>query len=341
MKMTLIKKIFLPLFFLVLVSNGCRNPLRQLERKTILKRMWSLTSLSATYTENGVANAPQQTQIFWRAEPPTVLARTVSKGTAEGSVMHYAAGTLSTYFPQSAFAIRYRNVPEISAAEQRRWLEHEYDWHVAHYDINQTKDSAVAGYATVGVRYTPNAEFSRSRFSFEWQAAVHPDYAFALETSMHRDGVEKYRIRFDKAEFQAALGEKDLAFRFPAGTTVGEYDLAAKSLTLAAAAAQANFGFRLPENGAGFTLKKIIRAQGLIPAFTAYYEDLPYQTFYTQIKDYGLKLVPERGVMVQGKRSYRVNFAGSYRSVWFLEKGVYHTVVSSRPLSDLLEWLDR
>jgi hypothetical protein len=53
-----------------------------------------------------------------------------------------------------------------------------------------------------------------------------------------------------------------------------------------------------------------------------------------------LNLVPERGLIIDGKRKYRVNFAGAFRSVYFLEKGVYHTVVSSKPLSELLAWLE-
>jgi hypothetical protein len=37
-------------------------------------------------------------------------------------------------------------------------------------------------------------------------------------------------------------------------------------------------------------------------------------------------------LIIAGKRKYRVNFSGAFRSVYFLEKGVYHAVVSSHPL---------
>jgi hypothetical protein len=326
------------------LAPACKNPVRELERKTILKRMWSLASFSGVYTETGIGSKPQSTKILWRAEPPAVLATAINNG----DVLHYASGTLSTYYPKTAFGIRYRNLTELKAADQMLWIENEYDWHVAHYDINQLEDSAVAGFSTTGVRYFPNAEFSASPFSFEWRAAVEADYAFALETAMYKAGTEKYRIRFDRMEFQKHLHDTDFAFRYPPGTTIAEYDFADKPVTLAGAQASANFRFALPPGNEQFVLKKIIRAKGIIPAFTAYFEKLPYQTYYTQVRDYGLKLVPERGLVltgVKGKRalprSYHVNFAGAFRSVWFLEKGVYHTTVTSMPLSEVLEWLDK
>lgn len=328
---------------LISALPGCKNPVRQLERKTILKRMWSLASFAGTYTETGVAEKPQTTQISWRAEPAAVMTR----ATQTGDMLHYMQGTLSTYFPKTAFGIRYRNLRELTPAEQMQWLEREYDWHVAHYDINQIDDGTVAGQKTTGVRYFPNAEFVRSPFSFEWRAAVQADYAFALETAMYKEASEKYRIRFDRIEFQKPLSDNDFAFRYPAGTTIAEYDFADKAVSLSAAKAAANFSFNLPQESDEFKLSKIIRAKGIIPAFTAYYEKLPYQTYYTQVRDYGLKLVPERGLVLTGSkanrahpRSYHVNFGGAFRSVWFLEKGVYHTVVTSMPLSDVLEWLD-
>lgn len=321
-------------------SAGCKNPVRTLERKTILKRMWSLTSLKGAYTETGISKAPQQTEIFWQAEPPAVLARVVSAGQTKGNLLHYAAGTLSLYFPQTRFGIRYSHVPEISGEQQMRWLAAEYDWHVAHYDITQIDDGAVAGYPTVGVRYVPNAAFAVSPFSHEWRAAVYGEYAFALETAAYRAGRETYRLRFDRAEFQPVLNPPDISFGFPAGTTVGEYDFAGSNLTPAAAKKEANFALRIPQPRETFSLKHIVRAKGLIPAYTLYFENLPYQTFYTQVRDYGLKLIPEQGLRIAGKRQYRVQFAGSFRSVWFLEKGAYHTVVSSRPLSEVLHWLD-
>lgn len=69
--------------------TGCKNPVRALERKTILKRIWSLTSLMGVYSETGIAAQPQRTENYWRAEPAAVLARVVSPGPAKGSVLHY------------------------------------------------------------------------------------------------------------------------------------------------------------------------------------------------------------------------------------------------------------
>lgn len=326
---------------IMLLLFACSNPIRKLEKETILKRMATLNSFSGVYIETGVAADPQETQIAARNNPFAVYAKNLSKGAASGSVLHYAAGTLSTYYPRSAFGIRYRNVPEIPASEQTRWLEAEYDWHIQNYDIKQLGDDRIAGFETKGVQYTPNADFSSSPFSFEWQASVEPNYAFALQTVMYnKGGNERYRIRFREIEFQKNLTQKDLQFSFPGGTTVAEYDLAGKNFTYAQAAAVANFKLTQPRPTNDFTLKKIIRVQGIIPAFTLYYENMPYQTYYTQVKDYGLNLVPDRGLIIEGRRKYRVNFSGAFRSAYFLENGVYHAVVSSKPLSDLLAWLE-
>ena len=303
--------------------------------KPIELQGWIRDQLARQFGETG-----RDWRVAWQAEPPAVLARVVSPGKPQGSLLHYAAGTLSLYFPKSMFGIRYRHVPEISSQQQMRWLESEYDWHVARYDITQIDDGAVAGYPTVGVRYMPNTTFAASPFSHEWRAAVYGEFAFALETAAYRSGREVYRLRFDRAHFMPALDSQNFAFRFPSGTTLGEYDLAGNNLTPAAAKAGANFALRIPEPREGFALNRIVRGNGLIPAYTLYFENLPYQTFYTQVRDYGLKLVPEQGLKVAGKRQYRVQFAGSFRSVWYLEKGVYHTVVSSRPLSEVLEWLE-
>lgn len=331
------KKIWLAAILLV----SCSNPLRKLEKETILKRMATLNSFAGVYTETGIAATPQETAIMVRANPFAVYAKNISKDAAGGSVLHYASGTLSSYFPKAAFGVRYRHVPELSAADQTRWLESEYDWHIDHYDIKQLADDRIAGFETKGVQYTPNAGFAASPFSFEWHAAVEPNYAFALQTIMYnKQGREQYKIRFREIEFQKNLTEKDLQFAFPAGTTIAEYDLAGKNYSFAEAGKTANFRLAQPKTLADFPLKKIIRVQGIIPAFTLYYESLPYQTYYTQVKDYGLNLVPERGLIIDGKRKYRVNFSGAFRSVYFLERGVYHTVVSSKPLSELVSWLE-
>ncbi|MFO1471961.1 MAG: hypothetical protein U1F27_13110 [Turneriella sp.] len=324
-----------------IVALSCSNPIRKLEKETILKRMAALKTFSGVYSETGIAGKALDTRIAVRTAPLTILAKSVSPGPSEGSVMSYADGQLAMYFPKSAFGIRYRHVPELSGNEQVRWLELEYDWHIAHYDIRQLEDSHIAGFDAKGILYTPNAAFAASPFSHEWRAAVEPEYAFALQNTMLRDGKEKYRITFKEVEFQKSLTDNDLAFKFPAGTTIAEYDLNSKNYSLKAANATANFRLTPPKDAADFPLKKIIRVQGIIPAFTLYYENLPYQTYYTQVKDYGLNLIPERGLVIEARRKYRVNFAGAFRSLYFLEKGVYHTVVSSRPLSEVLEWLER
>lgn len=333
------------ILFAALAAIACSNPIRKLEKETILKRMATLKSFSGVYSETGIAGGALETRMAARTAPLAILAKTISRGPSEGSVLSYASGTLAMYFPQSAFGIRYRHVPELSGAEQLRWLELEYDWHLAHYDIRQLEDSRIAGFDTKGILYSPNTAFAASPFSHEWRAAVEPEYAFALQNTMLKGGKEKYRITFTEIEFQKPLTDSDLAFKFPAGTTVAEYDLNGKNYSVKAANATANFKLTPPKDAADFPLKKIIRAQGIIPAFTLYYENLPYQTYYTQVKDYGLKLIPERGLVIDGGttrgRKYRVNFAGAFRSVYFLEKGVYHTVVSSLPLSELLEWLER
>lgn len=328
------------LVVLALFCIACANPIRKLERETILQRMASLHSFTGTYGEIGVAQSEQQTRIAAQTTPWIVKAETISAGAAKGSVLYYAAGTLAMYFPQSHFGIRYRNVPELTAAQQAEWLEAEYDWHIAHYDIRRIPDGKVAGYETKGILYTPNAAFAASPFSFTWEVDVEPNFAFALKTMMKKNDAVKYQIEFKQIDFQKPLAADEKSFRFPAGSTTAEYDLASRNFTAAAARGTANFALAVPKDTPNFALKKIIRVQGFIPAFTLYYENLPYQTYYTQVRDYGLNIAPQRGLVLQGKRSYRVNFSGAYRSVYFLEKGVYHTIVSSRPLSELLEWLE-
>jgi outer membrane lipoprotein-sorting protein len=322
------------------VSEACSNPLRKLEKENILKRMVSLNSFSGTYVETGVTSKPQETRILARRYPAAIFAQVTSEGPAKGSILHYAGDSISLYYPKSKFGIRYRHVPALSDAQQVAWIEQEYDWHLKNYDIDLLEDQTIAGFNTKNIVYSPNTEFSKSPFSYQWQAFVEPEYAFAVKTRMVRDGQEKYRIEFKNIEFQKPFTEKDLAFRFPAGATVAEYDMAGKNYSLKAANAGSNFRMTLPKTSEIFSLKKIIRVQGIIPAYTAYFENFPYQTYYTQVKDYGLNLVPPRGLVLEGHRKYRVNFAGAFKSVYFLEKGAYHTIVSSRPLSEVLSWLE-
>lgn len=330
----------LALICLVLMIS-CSNPLRKLEKETILKRMTSVTSFAGTYTERGIAASDEDTEIIYRSSPPAVLAR-VKTGNSKGNTLSYLGHTLCLYYPKSAFGIRYHNLSDLTATQQVEWIEGEYDWHIENYDIAQLEDGRIAELDTKGVLYSPNSRFSNSPFSFQWRAQVEPNYAFALQTIMLKDGNERYRIEYKSIEFQKPISDKEIAFRFPAGATVAEYDLAGKNYSLKEASALANFRLRLPIESPLFPLKKIIRAQGIIPAFTLVFETLPYQTYYTQVKDYGLNLVPERGLVLAGKnkRKYRINYAGAFRSVYFLESGVYHAVVSSRPLSDLLAWLE-
>lgn len=325
---------------LTITAAACSNPLRKLEKENILKRMVSLNSFAGIYTETGVALKPQETKILARRYPAAIFAQVISDGPAKGSLLHYSGNTLSVYYPKAKFGIRYRHVPELSDAQQIQWIEQEYDWHLKNYDIALLEDESVAGFSTKNIVYSPNETFSKSPFSFQWQAFVEPEYAFAVKTRMVRDGNEKYRIEFKHVEFQKAFSDKELAFRFPAGATVAEYDMAGKNYSLKAANAGSNFRIQLPKTSENFPLKKIIRVEGIIPAYTAYFENLPYQTYYTQVKDYGLNLIPPRGVVIENRRKYRVNFAGAFKSIYFLEKGVYHTIVSSRPLSEVLSWLE-
>jgi len=322
-------------FIIALLVLAC-NPMRKLEKNIILKRMAALESFAGKYIETGVAPAAQETQIIARMNPVAVLSQN-NLGT-----LHYAQGILSVYYPKSGFGFRYRNAPELTGQDQMRWLESEYDWHVANYDIKQTSDSKIANHETKGVDYSPNATFAASPFSYHWHADVEPNFAFALQTVMTKDNKELYRICFTDIEFQKTTTDAMLAFKFPGGATVAEYDLASKNYTFAAAKQSANFSLSAPAESPLFSLKKIIRVQGLIPAFTFYFENLPYQTYYTQVKDYALPLVPERGLVLTGKtgRKYRINFAGAFRSVYFLERGTHHAIVSSRPLSEIMAWLE-
>lgn len=316
----------------------CSNPLRKLERETILKRAAKVDNFRGRYTETGTADLPLQISVAASRNPPQLLSKVISRGTASGATLHYEKNTLSLYYPQSTFGIRFRNLTAPTADQEIRFMENEYDWHVRHYDIRQSADSQLAGIKTRGLVYTPKGEFAASPYLFQWQTQVVEEFAFPVKNEMFSNERLLYAIEFNEILFNAPAG--DYKFSFPAGATIAEYDLAATGLTIAQAKKGANFYLVIPPEGENLRLKKIIRVKGIIPAYSLIFEQMPYLTTYTQVKDYGLKLVPEVGLKISGKHGYRVTFGGAFKTVNFMLKGVYHTVVSNLPLSEILAWLD-
>ncbi len=326
------------MILVVILLAQCSNPLRKLERETILKRAAKVENFRGRYTETGTADLPLQISVAASRNPPQLLSKVISRGSASGATLHYEKNTLSLYYPQSTFGIRFRNLPAPTAEQEIRFMENEYDWHVQHYDIKQSADSQVAGIKTRGLVYTPKGEFAASPYLFQWQTQVAEDFAFPLKNEMFKSGRQLYAIEFTDIAFNAPAG--DFNFSFPVGATIAEYDLASTGLTIVQAKKGANFTLVIPAESENIRLKKIIRVKGIIPAYSLIFEQMPYLTTYTQVKDYGLKLVPEVGLKISGKREYRITFGGTFKTVNFMNRGVYNTVVSNLPLSEILEWLD-
>lgn len=318
---------------------SCSNAMRKLERETIIRRNANLQSFTGSYRETGLGKSIASTSIIYRREGAAVKAeRSYNKKAV--AVLSAAAGQLAVYYPTSTFAIRYRNLPSASAAQELQFLENEYDWHVAHYDIVQTESLQVAGRKTLGIRYTPKAEFAADPFLYTWRAQVDEEFAFPLANTMQKNDTELYSVIFDSVNFNSVAGDAKISAKLPAGATVAEYDYAGKNFSFAEASAQANFALVKPLPLAQQNFDRIIRVAGIIPAFTFVSAQMPYITLYSQVKDYGLKLIPEEGLSIAGKHRYRVSFFGAFKTIWFMRGTIYHTIVSNRPLSELLTWLD-
>lgn len=329
-------------FFLfgAILLLSCSNAIRKLERETIIKRSANLSGFTGTYRESGLRGDEATTRISYRRNPAELYAlRSYGKKTV--SWLSASPGKLIIFYPKSSFGIRYSNLPVASAAHELQYLENEYDWHVAHYDIAQTENRQLAGRKAIGIRYSPKTQFSNEPFLFTWQAFADEEFAFPLMNTMLRNGETLYAVAFDKIEFNPpALPQIAEKPQLPRRATLAEYDYGGRNYSFAEAKAQANFALRMPKPIAGTEFNRIIRVAGIIPAFTFVAAEMPYITMYSQIRDYGLALIPEEGLKLQSRREYRVSFFGAFKTVWFKQAGIYHTIVSNRPLSEILTWLD-
>ena len=323
------------LLFLALSSApGAQQVIFDIQKEVILKRNARIHSYSGSMKETGTLKGKKGLSYKVSFQRPySYYSEVTSKGAFKGSVYCYDGKTLKVYFPEKKFGYTYENLKPLSIKEAISHTKKNFEWHVKNYRVKLGKVRKVAGKNSLNLIYTPR---SNKPFWYTFSAWAYEYYAFPLKVEYQTPVPASYE--FTRIAFNRKIDKNIFTFKFPEGAAIARYNFDSKNYTLKQARAEANYPMNLPvEKKMGMKLKKLVKADGFIPAFTAYYKSSPYEMYISTVRDYGIKIVPDRGVKMKGKTSYFVNFMGVYTTVIFLYKGVYYTVVSNLPYQKILE----
>ena len=321
------------LFAFIITTSGCANPFRQIQRKIIVNRADRLQSFTGTLTETGTFKEKIVSEIKYQ-KPDMFYAKTISGGSFKGSIFAFAGKTLKVYYPVTKFGYQYSNVKPATRQEIITHMRKDFDWHMRIYDPSMGRTKRIAGYPGLQLRYRPRRS---GNFVFTWYSWVYEKYSFPLKVSFKK-GKQNFTATYSDLKFNPKLTKEDFSFKYPADATVAKYNLADKGISKAQLKEWANFPVALPAKTA-FKVKqaKIIKVAGLVPGFTVYYESSPYVLYVSMVKDYGIPVVPLRGIKVKGKKhTYYLNFAGAFTSVYFKRAGTHYTVMANMPYTELL-----
>lgn len=344
-----------PQWFLV-GTFSCAAPLKKVQKEYIFRNIAKVSSYQGVYRETGVATRAVETKIAWSAEGNRFQALvTDGPRKLKGSVVSFDGSNLAVYYPATRFGYVFKNLEPVNVDEQLAYLNENYDWHLNTYHTIVGENTSLAGHPATRLTYQPKQP--RQPYLYTWKILAHRDYSFPLslsryptstgaakstETGVANKNQADYEFVYKSIQFNKVPADFEFGYRFPGGATVGRWNLKSAAYTPAQARKYANFRLTLPAGDFADTpLKKIVRVAGVVPGFTAYYRQGPWLAFYSQIKDYGLPLIPIRGIKKATKTGdVYVNYFGPFTSVYFKRAGVHHTLLSNRPLNEVLESLE-
>jgi outer membrane lipoprotein-sorting protein len=334
-----LKMLFASLALLSL-STACHGYIREVQQEYILSHLDKLHTYEGTMVESGaLADGAELTSEISYQRPNEYLIRVTSPEKHKGSVFYFDGTNLLMYYPMTKFAIEYKNVLPLSEDDGRKLLRDQFDWNMDHYHYEITRTGSVAGFKTEQMEFKakdPKAIFASG------STQIYDPISFPMSGIFRWKNGGEYSFRFTKFRFNES-NIKIAKPVVPSDVTYSRWDMNSKSFTLAEMKAASNFKCKLPSDLAGslprqMSLRKIIRQEGMVPAFTLLYEKKPYFLNLTVFKDYGISGIPEgRGLPLKtGKKGALIT--GPHSTFYsFVSGGTQYILVGNLPFEEILE----
>lgn len=321
---------------ILLTSTGCQALMQDWQRDRLVNHLEKIRNYHGTIVESGILDGKEElvSEVWFQAPGRySVIVRSPEKHA--GTQMSYDGKELRLFYPQTKFAIVYKNLSSLTAEDRTKLVHDLFNANLESYDYQLGGNYKIAGYPAVQVDF--KAKTNRSLVS-KGGSRVFDDYSFPLWTSLDYRNGRTYSYVFRDIKFNT---EKfDLPrLEVPTDAIVSDWDLASKGVSEAEARKDAGFGFRLPKSlPMNLKLEKIIRQKGPVPAFTAQYGARPYSLSVITFKDYGVSLVPGgRGLKVTiGKSEGRLIPNPHMSSLSFASEGAQYVLVGNVPEEALI-----
>ncbi len=321
----------IPLVFLASQSLLCQT-FRNIQRGIVVDRALRLSSFEGDLTETGtLPKGTLEYKIFFK-RPGFLRSEIVAPASHRGILSVYADNTLYSYFPSTKFGYVYANIPPQSPAEEQRLMLWNFDRAFEIYEPRIGNRFNIAGHSGTEVSYPARRQ---RRFVFNARAYIHEPFSFPLKSQLLVRGGPVYDATYSRVVFNRNIPDETFQFKFPEGTTVARYDLGGPSVTAADLQAALPRG-KAPAALWNIPLTKIVRVDGVVPGFALLYRKSPFTITFSMVKDFGIELIPPRGMRVSGKRPYLVNFFGTSALVYFLADDVHYLLAGNVPYEELL-----
>ncbi|MES3037023.1 MAG: outer membrane lipoprotein carrier protein LolA [Bdellovibrionota bacterium] len=320
-----------------LTACGCQGVIQNWQKDRLLNHLNRIKNYHGTFSETGVLDSkePLVSEVWFEA-PGKYSISVKSPPKYAGTQLSYDGSTMQIYYPQTKFAIIYKNVQPLTAEDGQKLIEDLFHTNVDSFHYTMGPKSKLAGHPVIQMEFRAKSDHL---FIANGESKIYDEYSMPLATELHyRDGND-YGYSFSEIKFNAesiTLPKPAI----PADTIVSEWDMNSKGLTEENLKAQAGIKVRLPKNlPNGLKLNKIIKQAGPVPAFTALYEKKPYSLSVIFFKDYGISGIPSgRGLKVNtGKIKGRLLPNPHVSSYSFIDRGIQYVLIGNIPVEGIVE----
>jgi outer membrane lipoprotein-sorting protein len=319
-------------FIFVLASVfafGCQAQMQAWQRDRAIEHLEKVTNYHGRYTEVGVLDSgePVVSDIWFQAPGKyTIVVREPAK--LAGSFMETEGEKIQLYDPQTHVALIFKNMPAMTKEAGRALLISTYDQNAKLFNFTLGAYSKVATQKTIALNFKSKVKDSAL---LSGSSQIYDTYSFPLATDLNFATGAKYAFVYNQISFND--GAQPPLQKIPAEALKSEWDFNSKSYSLKDAqveAKNAGFQFELPKSE--MKLVKIIRQNGPLAAFTAFYAEGPNVLSVMAFKNYNLPHVA-RGLKIgPGRLS-----PNPHMSTYAVTKGETNYIYSSNlPIDALL-----
>ena len=317
----------------LVASVGCADD-AMLERTQ--RNMGKLRSLRGVLVEHGVLPSGEMRSEVRYRKPDQFISRVLSPESYAGVTIAVAHGQLVLFYPKANYAVVFDSMPATTAEGAQRLIARAYKHDQSTFRYELGGGGTVAKLPVVNLSYTAKHQ---GHAHVSGMVQVYDKVSLPLAGKLHFIGGAEYGYRYESVELNTDLAEADFTVALPKNVILSRWDLGSPGVPEPDMRSLANFGIATPTLPPGFTLERIVRQEGPVPAFTTIYRSGDAWLLLSMWKDLGIAPASEdHGIPVSlpsGKGRLVVGPAIS--SYTFSLRGTKYVLTANLPFDELLE----